>query len=243
MDGFVDIHTHILPGVDDGAPDIPEALRLLRMAYQTGTREIILTPHFRGRFKKYTPEQLQTVFSELMQAVKRELPQMKLYLGSEAYYEWELPELLAEKSVLTINNSRYCLLEFSPGVLRSQVVTGVSEIVRYGFIPIIAHVERYDVFRKAYDLLDEVVDMGALIQINADSVLGKHGFRIKWFCDSILKAEKVHFVATDAHDEKNRPPILRECFLRINKKFGPEYAQQLFWFNPRALLDDVFPEA
>ena len=243
MNGFVDIHTHILPSVDDGAPNIPKALKLVRMAYQNGTRAIILTPHYRGKFKKNTPERLRTVFSELSQAVKQELPQMELYLGSEAYYEQELPVQLTEGNVLTINNSRYCLLEFSPAVLRSQVIVGVSEVIRHGFTPIMAHIERYHVFRKCDDLLDEVLDMGALIQLNADSIMGKHGLFIKLYCNKLLKKQLVHFVATDAHDDSNRPPLLRECFLLINKKYGTEYSHRLFSDNPRAVIEDTLLNA
>lgn len=243
MEGFIDIHTHLLPGVDDGAQNRAEALKLIRMAYENGTRAIVLTPHFRGRFKKNTPEMLQAVFEDLSEAVKQELPEMELFLGNEAYYEQELPELLAQKRVLSLNNTDYCLLEFSPGVLRSQVITGVSEVIRYGFTPIIAHAERYDVLRKSSDLLDEVLDMGALIQLNADSVIGNRGFAVKLFCNRLLKKEKVHFIATDAHDDKNRTPLLRECFLHINKKFGTEYAHQLFLHNPRTVIEAVRTEA
>lgn len=242
MRGFVDIHTHLLPGVDDGAPNMTEALQLVRMAYEHGTRAIILTPHFRGRFKKNTPEILQAVFEELLETVKQELPDMELFLGNEAYYEQALPELLVQKRVLTINNTDYCLLEFSPGVLRSQVITGVSEVVRYGFTPIIAHAERYGILRKSDDLLGEILDMGALIQLNADSIMGKRGLVIKLFCNKLLKKGKVHFVATDAHDNKNRPPLLRECFLYINKKFGSEYAHRLFSDNPRMVIEDMLSE-
>lgn len=238
MNGFIDIHTHLLPGVDDGARNMTEALKLVRMAYQNGTRAIVLTPHFRGKFKKNTPEQLQEVFSAFAQRVKRELPQMELYLGNEAYYEQELPTRLAEKRVLTINNSRYCLLEFSPGTLRSQILVGVAETVRNGFIPIIAHAERYGAFRKNDDLVDEVLDMGALIQMNADSIMGKHGLFIKLFCSRLLKERKAHFVATDTHDDTIRPPLLRECFLHVHRKYGSEYARQLFISNGQRVIED-----
>lgn len=237
MNGFIDIHTHLLPGVDDGAADMTEALRLVRIAYQNGTRAIVLTPHYRGRFKKSSVERLQAGFSEFSNMVKHEIPQMELYLGHEAYCERELPRLLAEKAVLTIHNSRYCLLEFSPGVLRSQLTTGVSEVVGQGFTPIIAHAERYNVLRKQDDLLDELLNMGALIQVNADSIMGKRGLLIRMFCNRLLGRRQVHFVASDAHDDKMRPPILRKSFMYIHKKYGAEFAHQLFFENAHAVLN------
>lgn len=238
MKGFTDIHTHILPGVDDGAQDMVEALNLVRMAYKDGTRTMILTPHYRGKYKRNTPMWLQEVFSVFKTMVALEMPQMQLYLGNEVYYEQEAPERLAEHQVLSMNDSHYCLLEFSTGSLRSQVITGVSETVRNGFTPIIAHAERYDIFRSDKGLTDEVLEMGALIQLNADSIMGKHGRKIASFCDHLLKQEKAHFIASDAHDAINRSPLLRECWWKIYKKYGTEYASQLFYDNALAVIED-----
>lgn len=237
MNGFIDIHTHLLPGVDDGAPNMTEALKLVRMAYQNGTRVIVLTPHYRGRFKKNSPAWIQETFSVFSKMVEKELPQMKLYLGNEVYYEQETPKLLADKRVLSINDTHYCLLEFGPGALKSQIITGVAETIRNGFVPIIAHVERYDICCRADGLIDEVLAQGALLQVNADSIMGKHGLKVKFFCHNLLKEQKVHFIATDAHDINKRPPLLRECFLRIHKRYGSEYAHQLFYDNALAIIN------
>lgn len=238
MNGYTDIHTHILPGVDDGAKTLADALELVRMAYQNGTRTIILTPHYRGRYKKNAPEFLGEIFAILKRAVARELPDMKLYLGNEIYYELEAPEKLEAGRAMTINNSRYCLLEFSPASLRSQVVKGVSEMVRCGYTPIIAHAERYDIFRKDKALTDEVLDMGALIQLNADSIMGKHGLGVASFCGRLLKERKAHFIATDAHDAQKRPPLLRDCWWKVYKKYGMEYAARVFYENAQAVIDN-----
>lgn len=236
--GFIDIHTHLLPGVDDGAQDLQEAMALLRMAWEDGTRGILLTPHYRDRFRQNTPEQLANAYEQLREAVAAELPEMQLFLGNEAHYEAELPELFDAGRVLPLNQSRYVLLEFRTGAFRSRIVSGISELVRYGYTPIIAHAERYEAFRKDKSTVDAALDMGALIQLNASSIMGKHGFAIKHFCHRLLKQGKVHFIASDAHDAQYRSPLLQQCWKRVSKKYTHDYAAALFWENAQAFLGE-----
>lgn len=237
MNGFTDIHTHILPGVDDGAAGMPQALELVRMAWKNGTRTLFLTPHYRGKFKE-SPQWLRESFSMFSQMVREELPAMKLVLGSEVHYEAEMPERIQQKQVLSINDSQYLLLEFRGSSLRSQIIAGVSEVIRCGFIPIIAHVERYQEFLTDDSLVPEVLEKGALVQLNADSVMGQNGLRVKKFCHRMLKEQMVHFIASDAHDTRKRPPLLRDCFLRVHKKYGEEYAAQVFYHNAQAVIEN-----
>lgn len=234
--GLMDIHCHILPGVDDGAPTMKDALELLRMAYEDGISAMLLTPHYRGHYRKNTPDILWQRFEELQAEVQKELPQMELYLGSEAAWERDLGEKIAEGRVLTLHGSPYVLLEFEFGCLRSHVTDGVMDVVSCGYTPIIAHAERYEIFRRDKMLVDEVLSMGALVQLNADSVLGKRGFALKRCCHRLLKQGKAHFIASDAHDQQNRPPLLRECFEYISKRYGEDYAQVLLRDNALALV-------
>lgn len=238
MNGFVDIHTHILPGVDDGAQSEADAFALIDIALKGGTKTIILTPHYRGAYRKHTPEFLKEAFAAFELKVKARYPDMKLYLGNEILYESDAPERLADGKILSMNGTQYALLEFKPSSLRSRIISGVTEMLYSGFTPIIAHVDRYDAFIKDKTLTDEVINMGALIQVNADSVMGKRGFGVKHFCHKLLKAGKVHFVATDAHDTSERPSDLGECFAKVEKKYGSDYAAQIFRENALAVIED-----
>lgn len=234
--GFVDIHTHLLPGVDDGARDLANAMKLLRMAWADGTTSVVLTPHYRGQWRKNTPELLRQRFAELSAEAKKELPELKLYLGNEAGIERELGDKVAEGRVLSINDSNYVLLEFEYNCSRIQVVEGVMAVIGSGYTPIIAHAERYDIFRNNKKLAEEVLYVGALIQLNADSVLGKCGFATKRVCHRLLKKGMVQFIASDGHDSRVRQPLLRECFDYVSKRYGQEYAWALFRDNAQALL-------
>lgn len=237
MEGFVDIHTHILPGVDDGAPDLPQSLELLKCAVQQGTGAVILTPHYRGRYRKNVSPKLDQIFLELRQAAQRECPNLELYLGCEVGYELDVAEKIAGGSVLSLNGTQYVLLEFQKGSFHTRIMDGVLEVLNFGYVPIIAHAERYDAFREHPQLAEEVIRLGALLQLNADSILGKNGFGIKRYCHKLLKARMVHFVATDAHDLKNRKPELKRCYETLQKKYGQEYADMLLIRNGRTVLE------
>ena len=234
---LMDIHTHILPGVDDGAQNMQEALSLCRLAWDSGTRAMILTPHYRGIYKP-SPEILQAAFCNFQQTLKKELPKMNLYLGCEVRFVDDIQQKFASGKLLCMADSRYVLLEFAPTAFRPQIISGIIQCLSVGKVPIIAHAERYNTFRNDPTLVDDVLKMGAYIQLNADSVMGKHGFFVKRFCHKLLKAEKVHFIASDAHDLKYRPPKLIRCYHRICKKYGETYAKRLFWRNPRAITEN-----
>lgn len=234
-----DLHTHIMPGVDDGARDLPQALELVRMAYADGTRHLFLTPHYRGRYRRNGPDRLREGLTQLRRVVAEELPEMRLYLGNEIHWETDAPEALEAGQILSLNGSGYCLLEFHSAALRSQVITGVAEMVRYGYTPIIAHAERYEIFRRDRTLTGEVLAMGALIQLNADSILGGNGWGVKRFCKDLLKKRQVHFVGSDAHDALSRPPVLSACRKAVARKYGEAYARRLFLDNARAVIENI----
>jgi protein-tyrosine phosphatase len=234
--GFVDIHTHLLFGVDDGAVDLQQSMELLAMARENGTTAVVMTPHHRGRFRKNTAEFLRQRFAQLQEQVKNEIPDMKLYLGNEAAHERELGDKVAEGRVLSLNDSNYVLLEFDFNSSRIQVMEETMSLIGSGYTPIIAHAERYDIFHKNKKLAEELLYVGALIQLNADSILGKCGFATKRVCHRLLKKGMVHFVASDAHDVKERPPVLKECFDYVSKRYGEDYAWSIFRDNALDLL-------
>lgn len=234
--GFVDIHTHILPGVDDGAPDMQSALKLLRLAARNGTSAVVLTPHHRGRFRSNTPQFLRQRFRELCDRVETEIPDLRLFLGNEAAHERELGDKVAEGRVLAINDSNYVLLEFDYNSSRIQVYEETMALIGSGYTPIIAHAERYDIFRRNRDLAEELLYVGVLFQLNADSIMGRCGFATKQVCHRLLKKGMVHFVASDGHDLRERPPVLKDCFEYVSKRYGEEYAWRIFRDNALELL-------
>lgn len=235
MAQFIDIHCHLLPGVDDGAQTPEQALALLQMAREDGTAAVVLTPHYRGKYRQNTPTQLRNALRSLQAIAPKD---MALYLGNEIAYEKDIGEKMTEQKILSINDGQFVLLEFDFSTTCYQAADAVSELLGSGYTPIIAHMERYDAFVKNREFVDILLHQGALIQINADSVLGRWGFSVKRFCHWLLKSRRAHFIASDAHDLNDRPPKLSECFNYIQKKYGPDYAAALFWENARVVLED-----
>ena len=229
----IDMHCHILPGVDDGATDLHQAMEMLRQAYADGTRAMILTPHGHNCGPKW-----QETFVLLQSTIRDSFPDLRLYLGSEILYDLETVDRLDSADARCLNGSHYCLLEFHTTAWRSQIVRAVSDVLYGGYIPIIAHAERYKIIRSDAELLDELLDMGALIQLNADSIMGEQGFLVKRFCRKLLKEKKVHFIASDAHDTANRPPLLDACRKLVNRKYGSAYADALFYDHALAVIED-----
>ena len=163
---------------------------------------------------------------------------MRLYLGHEAANEHDLSDKLLAGEVLTLAGTRYVLVEFDERCYRSRVLSSVLDLVNSGYIPIIAHVERYEIFRKTDSLAAEVISMGAMLQVNAGSVMGKLGLGVKLYCGKLLRRGQVHFIASDGHDEKRRPPVLRACYEHIRKRRGKTYGGALFAGNTEKLLND-----
>lgn len=239
VQGFADIHTHILPGVDDGAQTGSEAIALLAYAYDQGTRTVFLTSHYRGDYRRVTPEQRRKIFDALCAAAKLRYPDLALHLGCEIAYAPGIGEKLQHGEILSYANGDYVLLEFADDAEPDTVLQGVDEVLRSGFLPVIAHAERCAAFRKGISLARQVTDKGALLQLNADSVMGQWGgFWVERCCQRLLKAGLVSFIASDAHDVVSRPPDLGACYHRVAQTYGKEYAAQLFWENARLLLPE-----
>lgn len=238
MSGIIDIHTHILPGVDDGAQAMPEALQMIRDAYADGTRALILTPHYRGKFRENTPPWLREMLDVLRSTVADAGIDMGLYLGSEVHYQSDVIALVSEGKVLTMAGSDYLLLEFPFAASPSQVRAGLNAAISGGYTPILAHVERYDCFRKQPALAEEMHELGGLIQLNASGVMGGQGYFVKRYCAGLLKKGLVHFIASDAHDTRRRPPLLMACRRQVAKHYGEDYAEALFWENPQKVIEN-----
>lgn len=236
MTGIIDVHCHILPGVDDGAADWQTAVRLLERQYQEGVRQIIATPHYRRRmFEPEKPQILNAYYALQEQAARMG---MNLYLGCEYHVNMEIAENILSGAYPSMANSRYVLSEFSSASEKVFIKERCYHMLSRGLVPVLAHVERYHIFRKDLDFLDELSKLGCLIQVNAGSILGEDGFKCKQFCKKVLSYEMVDIVASDGHDLRRRAPRLGECANWLEKKVGHEYAEHMLVGNPQKILEN-----
>lgn len=235
---MIDIHTHILPGVDDGAGTIRDSLRLIRQAAEGGTTEIILTPHCAPSydFFNYNDEYLGERFDRLCEAVYREGIPVILHPGMEVLYEGREELLEHLDDYATLCGSRYFLMEYYFDVSGETFLEGIRILKKCGYIPLIAHPERYDCVKADEGLLLEGRKMGAWYQMNKGSLSGTHGEHARRSAVRLLDLDLVDFIASDAHDVRHRGSTLGRVYRYVRAAYGEERARRLFVENGRKVV-------
>lgn len=234
---ITDIHSHILPGVDDGAVNEKMAMEMLKSAYHQGIYRMIATPHYRRGIFEIPLSTIQRRYIQVKKlAANIGGHGIELYLGCEYYRHSEMSDALKAGIRPTMAESRYVLVEFSALDPYSKIRSTIYELVAAGYIPIIAHAERYKVMLESTENVKDIIALGAMIQVNADSVIGKNGRKAKSFCKRLMKNDCIHFIASDTHDMKKRPINLRECADYIEKKWGKATAIRIFCTNPSKMI-------
>lgn len=237
VSGIIDIHSHILAGVDDGAGSWEEAVRMLQMAQQQGIRAIVATPHFMPGRRNASTEHIKSAAAQLQSLAQENGCKIKIFAGNEIYYHEEVLEQLEEGRIFTLAGSAYILVEFAPLDDYRYIRNSLSELQAAGYCPILAHTERYEnLCRKPFDKIEELRSMGVLIQINTGSLEGKMGKTMRARAFAMLKNRQADFVATDAHGTKDRAPDMEKSRKIIKKKCSKEYAELLFYKNAEELL-------
>lgn len=236
MTQFVDIHCHILPGVDDGSQTPEETKAMLQKAWDEGIQIMVATPHYHKQRGKNDIELIKKQLLLTRKLAKEVHPKMQICLGMEIYYGEDVPELLKEGRVVSIRKSRYILVEFSPGDEFQYILNAVRKLQMSGHTVIIAHIERYNCLRKDISNVEYLREMGAYLQVNTGSITGSYGRSVKKFLREVLKAHLVQLVGTDAHGSERRTPKMQEAYKEVVKRCGEEYADQIFGQNAKKVL-------
>ncbi len=231
---MVDIHSHVLPYFDDGASTLFESLELLRLAEKKGTKKLVLTPHlYNPRIGPVDIRKVKTAFDEYKKQAAG--INVELFLGSEVFCSNLFLKTIAEKKFLTINNTRYLLVEFYFNDDIERVLLALDIITKAGYIPIIAHPERYDFLMKSPSCAERMIARGGLLQINGTSLL-KNELDAYEFATWLLEKGYVSFVASDAHDVQYRTTNLQPSFTKVYSEFSKKYAENIFYNNPDAVI-------
>lgn len=230
---MVDIHSHVLPQVDDGSTSLNSSLQMIKTLIDMGVTDLFLTPHYM-RLRNYlsTYENNQLVFANFKEEVKNAGLKINLFLGNEIYYTIDAIKYLKNNVVTTMGGSKKILVEFSMTEPEEDIADAIHNIKSAGYIPIIAHPERYQYITSLddYALMHQ---MGALIQINAHSVVGKYGLNTQKLCFKLIKLGLVDFVASDIHEFRTN--YLKEAYDIILKKFGKDITNRIF--NNQSVLN------
>ena len=233
-----DLHTHVLPGVDDGAQDMEYALEMLCNAAASDVVLLAVTPHCNNLFPRsnYLDADLQARFLQLQQAAK-EIP-VKLVLGAETLADDRLPQLLSEKKIPTINGSRYLLTEFPFDTPPEDFEMRLDGILAQGYIPLVAHPERYSAVFRQPQLVISWLDMGCHLQLTGGSILGEYGKTIQRAAAWLLQQDLVACIASDAHGLHHRSNYLLDVYDHLALRYSKAYAQCLMYETPMAICCD-----
>ena len=226
-----DLHCHLLYGIDDGCKTIDDSIKLLRKLVDNGTTEVVLTPHYVENSKyNCNNKKKEELFATLKNRVKKENIEVKLYLGNEVFYTNRFIELIKKKEIATINNSKYILFEFPLRNPTQKIGEVISSIIKNGYVPILAHPERYPMFQERPELAEEYLRMGVLLQGNYTSLFGKYGRKAKRVLKLLIKKGWISFLGSDAHhDIQNDKNQLERKLTRLNK--DKEYIKSILETN------------
>ena len=237
---MIDLHCHILPGLDDGAQTLEDALAMARLATNDGIETIVATPHlFKGGAALPDGDVFSERKRELERALETERIPVSLKMGAEVHIAHTLmSELGKNRERLVVNGSVYMFVEFPSDHIYPSVRGLIFELMSAGITPIIAHPERNAVFAQKPELLYELVRMGALAQANRGSFVGLYGRTAADAVVRFLESNFIHFIASDGHDTGTLAPILSDAARRAEFLVGREEALALVGANPQAVLED-----
>ena len=230
---MVDIHSHILWGLDDGAETLEESLAMLKLAAESGTSDIVATPHANSRYR-YETTVVQQKIEEVSAGVSGK---PRIHRGCDFHLSFEnVQDAMENPAKYVINGGPYLLVEF-PNSPLAGMRRVLSMLLDCGLVPIMTHPERNTHLRQINQDFLEWIQMGCLVQVTAQSLLGRFGKQSEESAWEMVRRGLVHFVASDAHDVTDRPPRLDLAFEAVSARAGESCARVLLIENPRAAID------
>jgi protein-tyrosine phosphatase len=231
---MVDIHTHILPGIDDGSKSWEMTAEMCRMALADGTTHIVATPHCNDTYE-YNRERFTDMLGQLHDSADG---QMAFSLGCDFHFSYDnIRDALDHPRHYTIGDTQYLLIEFSDYGLPPTVKQDVLSLLSCGMVPIITHPERNQPLMKNPEAVLTLVEQGCLVQVTANAITGSWGPRSQKVAEWLLERRAVHVIASDAHDPVRRRPIMSEARAKVAQLMGEDVADSLVRLNPEAIVD------
>ena len=236
---MIDFHSHIIPNIDDGSTSMKDTINMINEALQAGFTEIISTSHYIQKYYDLDCFEREKILDIIKKKVseKKEI-NIKLYLGSEIYFTPEIIELIKNKKASTINNTRYLLFELPMNTKPLFVKEMVYELMQNGYIPIIAHPERYSYVQENIRYIEELAGMGVLFQSNYGSIIGMYGNSAKKTLKKLLKNNLISFLGSDVHGTGQIYPKIPKALKKLRKILSIEELEKLTTLNAQKVLKD-----
>jgi protein-tyrosine phosphatase len=234
----VDLHHHLLPGMDDGAPDLGTSIKMARIAADDGITHVVCTPHANSHYR-FDPERIAASLAELRAEIAEAGIRLVLGSGCDFHLSYDnVRDALANPRRYTVNGGEYLLIELPDYGLPPTLEETFYSLRLSGMTPILTHPERNPSLQQDISRLADWIRDGMLTQVTAASVTGLMGRKAQKLAERLLADRWVHFIATDAHNVGTRPPKMRDARDHIAARFGEDYAQRLCTENPQAVFDN-----
>jgi protein-tyrosine phosphatase len=235
----IDLHSHILPGVDDGSPDIETSLVMARIAVDDGIEVMACTPHFMPGLYDNNAADIRRRVAELNQRLIAEDIDLALVVGGDAHIRPDFIDCLRSDQILRLHDSRYVLFEPSHVTMPPRLEDLLFNVLVAGYTPILTHPERFRWIEGNYAVFERLIKAGVWMQVTAGSLTGKYGKRPHYWAQKMLAQGHVHMLASDAHNTRSRPPIMSEAFNIATQEVGLDEARHLVLTRPQAILENL----
>lgn len=235
---MIDLHSHILPNIDDGSKSLEESIEIIKQAVSNGVTDIIVTPHFiLGSSYNKEKKDNKKLLKELKEKANSENLNVNLYLGNEIFVDIEMVSLLINKKISSLNDTRYVLFELSMNNEYKNIRKILFDLQSAGYVPVIAHPERYHIIKENPKLVEEWKEAGAVFQSNVGSLLGRYGKEAKQTLEILLKHEAITFLSSDIHHSHDTfykdIPKLKKILKKI---ISDDYIEELLEINGKKVL-------
>ena len=239
---MIDLHSHIIPKIDDGSKSIEDSIAMIKEAKNAGFTDIFLTPHYIENYFDLDVQSRKEKFAELREIVKENNIEINLFLGSEIFINPEIDKLYLSNTILTLNNSKYMLIEIPMNDTILYLDDVIENLVSIGITPILAHPERYQCVQNDINVCEGLIDKGALFQMNFGSIIGVYGKDVKKTAIKLLKNNYIHFLGSDAHRKESLYTKIESAKKKIIKIIGKEKIDILTIENPKHIMNNITME-
>lgn len=235
---MIDFHTHIIPNVDDGSKSMEETVELLKEAEKTGFETVILTSHYMENYYQIDVKERAKIVNSIQSMLQNNTMNINLVLGNEIYFSDKIVSFIENKKACTINNTRYILFELPFNVVPENLYYVIYNMLERGYIPILAHPERYSFIQQNPNILKDFIEKGVLIQSNYGSFIGQYGKKAQIIIKKLLKNGMVHFLGTDVHRKNTIYPKIPAIVSSMEKYIGKEKLDTITKTNPKLVINN-----
>ena len=235
---MIDLHSHILPGMDDGSASLAESISMARLAVNDGIQVMACTPHIVPGLYDNGYDKITSAVNLLSEALKRENIPLTLIVGADVHAAPDLVTKISDKQIPTLNNTRYFLFEPPHHVVPPRLEELVVRLITAGFCPILTHPERLSWIHTHFDVIARLNSRGCLMQVTAASLTGNFGKSARYFAERMLDEGRVDILATDSHNTKSRPPILSKARQLVEQRLGADEARRMVFDRPAMIVKD-----